>query len=80
MARQKVLNTRVTFTIPLHLEDIYDTFFTYTYKDQEDIKAFLIKEMKGMYDYPEWYYDNIIFNEIKSVSQTEIDQWYDENF
>jgi tricorn protease-like protein len=78
MERSKVLNTKVTFTIRLHVEDIYDTFFTYTY-EHDAIHDFLVKEMKKLYDFPDWYYDNIIFNEIKKVSQEEIDIWHGEN-
>jgi hypothetical protein len=79
MERSKVLNTKVTFTIPLHVTDESGVFFTYTYGHEENLREFLIRKMKDEFDYPAWYYEVVVFDEIKKVSPVEIENWYGEN-
>ena len=78
MERSQNYNTKVSFEIPLHIETIGGVFFTWTYQDQEQLHEYLVKEMKKHYNYPEWYYSDVEFTEIKQMKQEEIDLWIKE--
>jgi len=81
MAEWKKLNTKVTFEVPLHIENIEEIFFTWTYPmDNQELRDFILGEIKRNYKhYPEWYFDEIIIVDIKqNMEQEEIDLWIKE--